>query len=129
MQWLTEEWLLIVDSWVRDHSGAWTAKLCRLMNGLDESKASIIYCGLCEHYVNPRKRARAKLWAGVPTLPGMKPPYQLHRPCSYMQLRRLRYLLKVLEQECCMIIGVPGSKIPDIRQARGWDFGTRWYED
>ncbi|MCP4541209.1 MAG: hypothetical protein GY832_29095 [Chloroflexi bacterium] len=92
-----------------------------------ETEASIIYCGLCVDYANPRKRARAVKWGAWPTLPGFEPPYQLHGICGPTGLTRLRHMLYKLRDQALMIVDEPGAVIPDVRQARGWDFATRWW--
>ena len=111
-----------VEAAVEANPGVWTARLCRAMHGLPETEESIIYCGQCEDYANPRKRARAEYYAGMPTLPGFSPPYQLHPRCG-KGLTWLRHRLYAMEH----IRRESGSVIPDVRQPRGWDYGTRLY--
>jgi hypothetical protein len=106
--------------------GIWTARLCRQLNGRPETEASVIYCGLCRQYANQRKRKRA---AALPTqpLPGFPASYRLHPPCRRIALRRLQYVLHVLEDETLMIYGQRRARIPDHRNHRGWDYATRWH--
>jgi hypothetical protein len=61
-----EDMLLWVLGWVEDYPGCWTARLCRLINGLPETEQSVIYCGLCSEYASPRKRVRAERYAAMP---------------------------------------------------------------
>lgn len=126
MKYPNEELLLWAEQRIKAQPGIWTARLCRLLNGLPECEESVIYCGLCEHYANPRKRARAKAH-DLPTLPGMEPPHQIHPTCTTIPFRKLRYLLDVLWSECDLIYGVEGSEIPDLRQGRLYDYATRYY--
>ncbi len=123
----SEDWLCWVLSWVEDNPGVWTARLCRAINGLPETEASIIHCGLCDGYSNPRKRRRAARLAATPTLPGLDPPLQLHPPCPTISLRRLQYLLRKLRDDCLMIYSEEGATIPDPRNHRGWDLATKWF--
>jgi len=126
-QWIYDNLTCIVLSAVEDNPGAWTAQLCRYLNGLPEDESSVIHCGLCSDYANPRKRERAAQYAALPTLPGLPAPYQLHPPCRVIRLRQLQDILKKLRDQCLMISSEEGSEIPDSRNWRGWDFGTRWY--
>jgi hypothetical protein len=113
-------------AWVADavaaNPGIWTAALCRAMHGLPETEESVVYCGRCEEYANPRKRARARRYAAMPTLPGFEAPYQLHPRCDrgLTWLRHQLYVMATVRREA-------GAVIPDCRQQRGWDFGTRLY--
>ena len=116
-QWVYDNLTCIVLSYVENNPGIWTARPCRSINGLPETESSVIHCGLCADYANPRKRERAAqyaaakkqlfekaqnpgLWAvsckmknaaGVlgahPALPGLSPQYQLHPPCGAIRLR------------------------------------------
>lgn len=105
--------------------GPWTARLCRYINGLPETQASVIHCGLCAHYANPRKRARAAQLP--PPLPGFSEGgYQLHAPCTKMPFALLKYLLRRLEAQS-IVHSEPGARIPDSRNHRGWDFATVWH--
>ncbi|MBN1180502.1 MAG: hypothetical protein JXD18_14935 [Anaerolineae bacterium] len=123
--YIREELLAWALSCVEDEPGIWTAALCRAMNGLPETEESVIWCGLCTEYANPRKRARAA--RKPPLLPGFdEGAHQLHGPCPRMQLRLLRSLLATLEQ-ATMVRGEQGAVIPDRRNHRGWDYATRWY--
>ena len=126
MQYPNEELALLIESAIKAEPGIWTSRLCRLLNGVPEDLDGVIYCGLCQQYANPRKRARAERF-DAPTLPGMEPPYQLHAPCLSMPLRKLQYLLRVLWDRWDLVYGVPGSEIPDLRQGRQWDLATRFY--
>lgn len=128
MRWPNEELLLAVEQAVKSEPGAWTARLCRHLNGCDETKAGVQHCGRCIEYANTRKRARAEHWQQQPLLPGFdEAPFQLHPPCTTIGFRKLRYLLDVLWSECDLIYGVPLSPIPDLCQPRGWDLATRFY--
>ena len=105
--------------------GPWTAKLCRYLNGLPETQVSVIHCGLCVDYANPRKRARAARLP--PPLPGFSAGgYQLHRTCSTMPFARLKHLLHQMEARG-LLCSEPGTRIPDERNYRGWDFATVWH--
>lgn len=116
---------------VQQEPGIWTAKLCRQLNGLPETVESVIYCGQCSHYANPRKRERAANFQRNPTLPGMEAPHQLHDPCNTITLKRLQYLLYSLLPDDNMdngrLICLQEQVIPDSRNWRGWDYATRWY--
>ena len=125
--WIYEQLVMWVLTWVEDNPGIWTARLCRLINDVPETERGVIYCGLCSQYANPRKRARAARYAAIPTLPGMDPPYQLHPPCPTIRLRQLQAILRKLCDECIMITRERGAVIPDSRNHRGWDYATRWY--
>jgi hypothetical protein len=126
MRGCNEDLLALVEGQITQEPGIWTCKLCRQINGIPEDEGGIIYCGLCSDYANPRKRERAERY-DQPTLPGMDAPYQTHPPCRRVPLRKLRYLLEVLQDTCDLIVG-KAEQIPDSRQARGWDWGTRYYE-
>ena len=108
--------------------GIWTARLCRTLNGLSETEDSIIHCGLCSDYANPRKRERARRLARQPTLPGWTRgrPYQLHPPCSFVGLKQLQGMLYKL-RDVALMLHSERARIPDSRNYRGWDVGTRWY--
>lgn len=127
-QWIYDNLTCNVLSYVEDHPGIWTARLCRLISGLPETEESIIHCGLCAEYANPRKRRRAAQCP--PTLPGWPAAiggaYQLHPPCGPIGLRRLQGMLYKLRDDCLMICS-ERSRIPDSRNHRGWDIATRWY--
>ena len=104
--------------------GPWTARLCRYINNLPETQTSVIYCGLCAHYANPRKRARAARLP--PTLPGFtEGGYQLHATCRKMPFSMLKHLLYRMEARG-IVRSEPGTRIPDGRNYRGWDFATVW---
>lgn len=125
-QWVYDNLTLWVLSLVSDNPGFWTARLCRLINGLPETEQSVIHCGLCSDYANPRKRERAERYAQHPTLPGFEPPYQLHPPCLTISLKQLQNMLHKLRDDCLMVYS-ERDRIPDSRNHRGWDVGTRWY--
>jgi hypothetical protein len=125
--WLYEEKVVLVLVRVENNPGIWTARLCRLINGIEETEAGVIYCGLCQCYANPRKRERARRLASAPTLPGFSPPYQLHPPCPFISLRQLQGILRKLRDECLMVLSEELAPIPDSRNHRGWDFATRWW--
>lgn len=126
-KWTYEELVIWVLSYVESNPGIWTAKLCRLINDLPETEQSVIHCGYCSQYANPRKRERAAKFAAIPTLPGLEPPHQLHGPCLTMPLRRLQGILYKLQDVCLMIVSDRMAVIPDTRNHRGWDFATRWW--
>ena len=110
---------------IDDEPGIWTAKLCRQLNGLPETLESIIYCGYCEHYANPRKRERAEIFAAIPVFKGFSPPHQLQKPCWQWPLRTVQSRAYRL-WDLGFIYG-SREQIPDLCQARGWDWATRWY--
>jgi hypothetical protein len=118
--------LVLVMNAVFAAPGIWTARLCRQLNGLAETAESVIYCGLCRQYANLRKRKRAATLPAQP-LPGFPAAYRLHPPCQRIELRRLQYVLHVLEDETLMIYGQRRARIPDSRNHRGWDYATRWH--
>jgi len=47
--------------------------------------------------------------------------------CRPIALRRLQYVLHVLEDETLMIYGQRRTRIPDRRNHRGWDYATHWH--
>ena len=116
-----------VQAAIEARPGVWTARLCRAMHEMPETESSILRCGLCMEFANGRKRWRA---ANLPenTLPGFENTggaYQLRPPCSkrgLSWLRRQIYRLRDLGR-----IETRRERIPDCRQARGWDWGTRLY--
>lgn len=118
---------MMVENAVANNPGIWTCKLCRLLNGIPETKAGIAWCGLCLHFANVNKRARAEALAAIPTLPGMTPPYQIHPACTCIPLKKLQYLLRYLAEETDLIRLEPGTKVPDMMQARGYDLATACY--
>ncbi|MEA3339467.1 MAG: hypothetical protein U9R15_05820 [Chloroflexota bacterium] len=126
-QWDYDNLTLRVLSYVETYPGLWTARLCRLINDLPENERSVIHCGLCSDYANPRKRKRAAQYAAHPTLPGFSPQYQLHPPCFTISLRQLQGILRKLRDQCLMVLSEEQSRIPDSRNGRGWDLATRWY--
>jgi len=113
----TKEWVAAA---IGANPGIWTAELCRQKHG----NPPITRCGLCREYANPRKRARAaKL---PPLLPGFSEgAFQLYKPCSKCGLAWLQRTIRRLERE--QSIERKTEKIPDSRQARGWDWATRLY--
>jgi hypothetical protein len=115
-----------VQAAIAAHPGIWTARPCRAMHDLPETEASIIHCGRCACYANSKRRRRARRYAQMPLLPGFDThPYQLHSPCSRRDLtwlRKLIYRLRDRDQ-----IETRRERIPDCRQARGWDWATRIY--
>jgi hypothetical protein len=116
-----EAWALGV---ISANPGLWVAELCRIKHDRENTAAEIAYCGLCREYANRRKRVRAaKL--GDP-LPGFTSgAYQLHPPCSNRAFTWLRKLTYRLERAGFLLR--KRERIPDGRQARGWDWGTRLY--
>lgn len=118
-----EGWALaIIDA----QPGVWVAELCRIKHDRPSDNLNIARCGLCPEYANNRKRARAR--ALGPTLPGfdlLGGQYQLSKPCSAKALTWLRKLTYRLEKAGFLFRR--REKIPDLRQARGWDWGTRLY--
>lgn len=132
----TPEWVLAA---VVSSPGLWTTKLCRALHGIPETVEGIGWCGRCTVYANPNKRARAQACPRR-TLPGWERiggAGQLHPPCGpYHQtsgdgqgqrrhLRWLRYRLQKLERQG--LVYHRRERIPDLRQARGWDIATCWY--
>ncbi len=146
----TEDLLCVLLSWVETYPGYWTAALCRLLNGLTapwqelppptpdwdqdyhpptvelqaHTYAQVVYCGLCRDYANPRKRQRA---AALPApLPGFsRGAYQLHPPCAAWRLKTVQAMLYRLA--AATMLHAARAQIPDPRNARGWDYATRWY--
>lgn len=106
--------------------GIWTARLCRLLNGVPETKEGIQYCGRCAHYANPRKRAKAENFTRSLVLPGFS-VYELHPACTQWPLRMVRaraYRLLDLGY-----VWQWWTVIPDLMQPRGFDLAMRWYAD
>lgn len=116
------EWLEDV---IKMHPGLWTAEICRIKHAIPSSNWGIAYCGLCTEYANPRKRARSEaLGDELPEFPG-RGGLKLHPPCS---TRALTWLRQTTDRWAAQGMVVKAqTKIPDIRQARGWDIGTRIY--
>jgi hypothetical protein len=111
---------------IRANPGRWTARLCRAMYGHPETYDAIAHCGLCADYANPRKRKRAA--ALPPLLPGFEETggaFQLHPHCGRRGLTWLRRLIYRLRQQGK--VETRRERIPDLRQPRGWDWGTRIY--
>ena len=116
-----------VQAAIEAQPGVWTARLCRQMHDRRETKADIAHCGLCNQYSNARRRRRA---AQLPaqTLPGFETiggGFQLRPPCSQRGLTWLRKLIYRLRDRGQ--IETRRERIPDCRQPRGWDWGTRIY--
>ena len=119
----TPEWVARV---VQAQPGIWTARLCRAMHNRTESQRDIARCGLCAEYANPRKRERARrLGQPLPGFEEMGGALQLHPPCSRCGLSWLRR--QVYRLRARNVLETRRDKIPDLRQARGWDIGTRLY--
>jgi hypothetical protein len=117
------EW---VEAAIEANPGRWTARLCRAMHGHKEIIESIIHCGLCKCYTNSRRRARAA--ARPPLLPGFEEiggAFQLHEHCGRRGLTWLRKLIYRLRGRGK--VETRRERIPDLRQPRGWDWGTRIY--
>ncbi len=115
-----------VEAAIAANPGIWIARLCRGMHGRPESFRSIAWCGQCRSYGNNRKRQRAARLPPEP-LPGFSDiggAFQLHPPCrrDLTWLRHLIYRLVRLGR-----VEKRREKIPDLRQARGWDWGSRLY--
>ncbi len=120
----SQEW---VEDAVRAAPGVWTARLCRSMHDAPETKAAIAHCGLCKEFANSRKRLRAKQLPPA-TLPGFEQiggAYQLYPRCGRRGLTWLRHLLYRLRDRDRL--RTKREPIPDSRQPRGWDWGTRLY--
>jgi hypothetical protein len=121
----SSEW---VDAAVRANPGRWTARLCRQIHDLPETEESIVHCGLCKEYANPRKRARARAQSLTKVLPGFEEiggAYQLHPRCGR---RGLTWLRKLAYRRCDTGRWQKRrEKIPDVRQSRGWDWASRIY--
>ena len=115
-----------VISIIEDEPGIWTARICRRMNNIQQDFEGISYCGSCEKYANQRKRKRAEKFLQLPRLELMEPPHQLHRACAYIGISQLQGRLRKLEKKG-RVVGMKRSGIPDKKQARGWDYATRWY--
>jgi hypothetical protein len=117
----TPEW---VQAAIEARPGVWTARLCRAMHGVPETEQGIAYCGLCVSYVNPRKRRRAACLPNL--LPGFaEGAYMLRQSCSKRDLTWLRRTVCRLCKAGKIV--TRRERIPDVRQARGWDIGTRIY--
>ena len=117
------EW---VEAAIEANPGRWTARLCRAMHGHEENYDSITHCGLCVDYCNPRKRKRAA--ALPPLLPGFEETggaFQLFPRCGRRGLTWLRKLIYRLRERGK--VETHRERIPDLRQPRGWDWGTRIY--
>jgi hypothetical protein len=127
-QWVYDNFTIVAMNEVFASPGIWTARLCRTLNELPETEESIIHCGLCSDYANPRKRERARRLARQPTLPGwpLGRPYQLHEPCRPFNLKRLQGILRKL-RDVALMVRSERDRIPDTRNIRGWDWATRWY--
>lgn len=119
-----KEWL---KETIDQNPGVWTAEICRMKHNRPSDNENIAWCGLCSEYANGRKRQRS---ANLPeVLPGFEEiggAYKLHPPCSN---RALTWLRKTTDRwaKVGKIIKEKLQVIPDPRQARGWDFGTRIY--
>ncbi|MFC1975056.1 hypothetical protein ACFLXQ_01500 [Chloroflexota bacterium] len=116
-----EDWL---QELLRQHPGAWASLVCRIKHDVPETNQGIAFCGLCQEYANPRKRARSE--ALGQSLPGLDGAFKIHPRCSQKALTWLRHKLYQWEK-AGHLERRPMSKIPDIRQARGWDYATRLY--
>lgn len=121
----SRQWLLEL---IQINPGVWMAEACRIKHDLPSDNESIAWCGLCKEYANIRKRNRS---AALPpkTLPGFEKiggAYQLHPPCSKRALTWIRQTIYALEAKG-LVERRPLEVIPDPRQGRGWDFGTRVY--
>lgn len=120
-----EDWKILIMNRVQDSSGeAWTAKMCRLINSIEESKRGISWCGRCADYANMRKRKKA---ARQPMLlPGFDDgAYLIHAPCTTIRLKRLMYILRWLEDH--QLVYSTRETIPDPCTPRGWDTATVWH--
>ena len=116
-----EEWVLSV---VRAQPGIWIARLCRAVHDRAETWDSICHCGLCVQYANQRKRKRAA--SMPPPLPGFDTgAYQLYEACSSHGLAWMKYYVHQLKDRG--LVDARREKIPDLRQARGWDWASRIY--
>jgi hypothetical protein len=116
-----------IEAAIEASPGVWISRLCRARHGLLETFRSIARCGQCLSYANPRKRRRA---AALPSelLPGFETiggAFQLHPPCSHQDLTWLRHQVYRLAR--LGRVEKRREKIPDLRQARGWDWGSRLY--
>lgn len=122
-------WCNVIRSHVLDNPGIWSARLCRLMNGIPETREGVVYCGLCKGYANPRKRARDPTVHGQLLLPGIQGggEYEVRPECERMPFTRLRGLLRRAEH-LELISRRERQVIPDEFNHRGWDFATRLYD-
>lgn len=116
-----------IEAAIESNPGVWISRLCRARHGRPENLASIARCGQCRSYSNGRKRRRAanlppELLPGFETIGGA---YQLHPPCSCRDLTWLRH--RVYRLVRLGRVSKRREKIPDLRQARGWDWGSRLY--
>ncbi len=126
-EWPAPETVAWVQTAIEANPGIWIARLCRAMHGKPETYQSIVWCGVCAQYANPRRRSRA---ARLPdkTLPGLTEiggAYQLHPPCSSRGLTWLRHQIYRLVRQGR--IKKLRKKAPDVRQPRGWDWMSRLY--
>jgi hypothetical protein len=113
---------------IRTRPGTWTARLCRALHDKPETYRSIVYCGACTEYANPRKRRRSKIASLNRLLPGYEAiggAHILHRPCNCLGLTWMRKTLYKLRDQGS--IEMKQARIIDHRQARGWDIATRLY--
>lgn len=106
---------------IRERPGIWAAQLCRLVNGLDDNRRSVAYCGTCRPYANQRKRNRNDALLQNLPLPGFgRPAKVLHEACPFCDFGWLRGALFGLRRQ---------GQIVTIRQRRfdwwnhrGWDW-------
>lgn len=116
-----------IEGAIQANPGIWISRLCRAKHGRPETFYSIARCGQCRSYSNGRKRRRAANLPPVP-LPGFETTggaFQLHSPCSRRDLTWLRHQIYRLVRRGR--VEKRREKIPDQRQARGWDWGSRLY--
>lgn len=121
----TPEW---VEAAIAANPGIWISRLCRAMHGRRENFRHVAWCGQCGGgYANPRRRRRAAALPPEP-LPGFEnigAAFSLHIPCTRRDLTWLRHLVYRLVRRGR--IEKRWEKILDLRQARGWDWGSRLY--
>jgi hypothetical protein len=121
-----EDWLSLILSIIHGEPGLWTARICRLLNSIPETRKGVMHCGRCKQYANPRKQARAKKFAAQPTFEDIEPEWQLHAACKAFNLKQVQAACAELE-EATMIYG-QREQIPDLNGwGRNFDYGTRWY--
>ena len=128
--WLYEEGPENEKEWMEmaivANPGMWISRLCRNLHDLPENETSVMYCGRCSEYANKGKKKRAKQAELTPTLPGMEDClYRLHDPCTKWGLTAVRHYIYRRERKGLVVR--KREKIPDTRQPRGWDWGSRVY--
>jgi hypothetical protein len=121
-------WCNMLRAYISEDPGIWSARLCRLVNGIPETRKGVMHCGLCEDYANPRKRNRDPTRHGQLLLPGVQTggEYQLRPRCKRLGFAQLRGLLR-RGADLELFSRWEKQVIPDDLNHRGWDFATRFY--